>query len=130
MRAAAKGMQGLDDMPARLAAHHHNVEYAVARLGLGRDAQACALVWLPLKDLDSFDRLLSRVEALRPTLSLAVQARLRPLTDPMKMNGAALLIVGGGLAEALEAPARAVAAWVAGAASAQGGRAVVERFGG
>ncbi len=108
----------------------------VATLGrLVRDPHACAMVWLPLKDLDSFDRLLSRVEALSPPSSLVVQARLRPLADPMRMNGAALLIVGGGLAGALEAPAQEVAAWVAAqslstGSSPTGGRAVVERFGG
>ncbi len=102
----------------------------VSALGaLVRDPLACALVWLPLKDLDTFDRLLSRVEALEPPPSLAVQARLRPLDDPMRMNGAALLIVGGGLAERLEAAAREVATWIAMGAGEAGARGVVERFG-
>lgn len=93
-----------------------------------RAGNACALVWLPLKDLDGYDRLLSRIEALAPPPSLAVQARLRPLSDPMRMNGTALLLIGGGL-DALADSAKAAAAWVAAGASETGARTVVERFG-
>ena len=97
---------------------------------LARDARACTMVWLPLKDLNSLDRLLSRVEALRPPASLLVQTRLRTLADPMRLNGAALLIVGGGLADRLEASAIETAEWVAASAGEAGARGIVERFGG
>ena len=88
---------------------------------------ATALVWLPLKDLDSFDRLLGRVEALDPPASLAVQARLRPLDDPMRMNGSAVLLLG--LPQLADA-ARTTAAWVAAASGGEGGSSRVEAFGG
>lgn len=68
-------------------------------------------VWAPLKDLDGLDRLLGRIEALSPPPTAAVQLRLRPLEDPLRLNGCAMILSGGPdlLAEA-EAIARAVAA--------------------
>ena len=84
-------------------------------------------VWLPLKDLDGFDRLLGRVEALRPPASLAVQARLRPLSDPLRMNGCAMLLIGD---RSLEAAAAETAVWVAANLGEAGAEGRVERFGG
>ncbi len=83
-----------------------------------------AAVWVPLKDLDGFDRLLGRVEALRTAPgSVAVQVRLRPLDDPLRLNGCAMLLLGGpDLSTAALAAAEAVA-WRCGEA---GGRAVLE----
>ena len=91
-----------------------------------RRPQTAVAVWLPLKDLDGFDRLLSRIEALRPPPSLAVQARLRPLDDPLRMNGAALLLLG--LAQLAPAAGEA-AEWVATACGGAGARGLVGAFG-
>ena len=68
-----------------------------------RDAQA--LVWLPLKDLETFDGFLRDLEDAIEAPALVAETRMRPLTDPMKMNGCALVLLGApdGLAADLEA---------------------------
>ena len=59
-----------------------------------RSADTTVLVWLPLKDLETFDRFLRGVEALQPAHALVGEVRLRPLTDPMRLNGCAVLLIG------------------------------------
>jgi 23S rRNA (adenine2030-N6)-methyltransferase len=85
---------------------------------LARRTPATALVWLPLKDLETFDAFLRGLEALDPPSVLAVEARLRPLTDPMRMNGCALVILGP--PPGIEPDLKAVADWVVGAAGGAG----------
>ena len=70
-----------------------------------RNRQAQALVWLPLKDLETFDGFLRDLEDALQAPALVAETRMRPLTDPMKMNGCALVLVGApeGVAEDLEA---------------------------
>jgi len=70
-----------------------------------RNAQARALVWLPLKDLETFDGFLRDLEDAVPPPLLIAETRMRPLADPMKMNGCALVLMGApdGLAADLEA---------------------------
>ena len=70
-----------------------------------------AMIWTPLKDLETFDAFLDGLERMGPANLVAAQARLRPLDDPMRMNGCAVVLVD---APDLEAEARAVCAWVAG----------------
>ena len=87
-------------------------------LALRPDARA--LVWLPLKDLETYDAFLRHLERdlsegdslTRPPQILAAELRLRPLTNPMKMNGCALVCVNApdGFASQLEAIARDVVA--------------------
>ena len=69
-----------------------------------RNPRAVALVWLPLKDLETFDSFLRDFEDRVDVPALVAETRMRPLTDPMKMNGCALLLMGGppGLEEAIE----------------------------
>jgi 23S rRNA (adenine2030-N6)-methyltransferase len=74
-----------------------------------------------LKDLETYDSFLRGLEALEPPAALAVEARLQPLTDPMKLNGCALVILNPPLG--LEAPLQAIAEWVVRAAGGLGGRA-------
>jgi 23S rRNA (adenine2030-N6)-methyltransferase len=71
----------------------------------GKNRQAQALVWLPLKDLETFDGFLRDMEDALQAPALVAETRMRPLTDPMKMNGCALVLVGApaGMAEHLEA---------------------------
>jgi 23S rRNA (adenine2030-N6)-methyltransferase len=85
-------------------------------LALRPDARA--LVWLPLKDLETWDAFLRHMERdlvegdlVRAPDILAAELRLRPLTNPMKMNGCALVSVNPpeGFAPQLEAIARDVA---------------------
>ena len=56
-----------------------------------RNPAAVVLVWLPLKDLETFDAFLRDAEAAQPRPLLVAEIRLRPLDDPMRMNGCALV---------------------------------------
>lgn len=90
------------------------------------DGGAAVAIWAPLKDLDGFDRLLGGLEALSPRRGLAVELRLRPLVDPLRLNGCALVL--------LDAPdvadaAQATAGWLAHALGEPGGGARLHRFG-
>jgi 23S rRNA (adenine2030-N6)-methyltransferase len=78
---------------------------------------AQALGWLPVKDLETLDSFLRDLEDEVAAPMLVAECRMRPLSDPMKMNGCALVIVGGpDLAE----PLAAICGWVAQALGAGG----------
>ncbi|HEV7383453.1 MAG TPA: 23S rRNA (adenine(2030)-N(6))-methyltransferase RlmJ [Phenylobacterium sp.] len=71
-----------------------------------RNPAATALVWLPLKDLETFDGFLRDLEDEVRAPALVAETRMRPLTDPLKMNGCALVLLGapadmGGVLEAV-----------------------------
>lgn len=82
-----------------------------AQAVLRRNPAAVLLVWLPLKDLATFDAFLGELEAALEAPILVAETRVRPLIDPMRMNGCALVLVNGpeGMAEPLEA----ICGWVA-----------------
>lgn len=84
-----------------------------------------ALVWLPLKDLDTFDRFLTDLEARAPGEALVVEARLRSLDRPLRMNGCALILLGLG---GLETTAREAAEWIVSNLGDSGGEARVWRL--
>ncbi|HET6969974.1 MAG TPA: 23S rRNA (adenine(2030)-N(6))-methyltransferase RlmJ [Phenylobacterium sp.] len=90
----------------------------------GRNSAAEALVWLPLKDLETFDAFLRDLEDAVAAPMVTAETRMRPLTDPMKMNGCALVLMGG---PDLSAPLAAICGWVAQALGA-GGAARVHRL--
>jgi len=73
-----------------------------------RDAQA--LVWLPIKDLETLDACLRDLEDSVGAPMTAVETRIRPLTDPMKMNGCALVLIG---CPDLDAGLGVISSWVA-----------------
>lgn len=85
-----------------------------------------ALVWLPLKDLDTFDRFLGAVEAAEAGATTVVEARLQPLNQPLKMNGCALLLVD---VPDVSAEARAAAEWIVSTLGRPGGEARLWRLG-
>lgn len=87
---------------------------AVAR----KSRQATVMVWLPLKDLETFDALLREAEDAGAGPLLIVEARMRPLTDPMKMNGCALVFARA--PEGLEPVLREIAGWTVGALGQDG----------
>jgi len=91
----------------------------------GRDPSATIAIWTPLKDLETFDAFIRRLEG-RAGPTLVAEARLRPLTNPMKMNGCALVIVNP--PKGMDAAAREVCGWVVGALGEAGGRAEVWTF--
>jgi 23S rRNA (adenine2030-N6)-methyltransferase len=86
-----------------------------------RNPAAQALVWLPLKDLETFDGFLRDLEDEVDAPLQIAEARVRPWSDPMKMNGCALVLMGG---PDLEAPLAAICGWVAQALGAGGGARV------
>ncbi|MFI4964383.1 MAG: 23S rRNA (adenine(2030)-N(6))-methyltransferase RlmJ [Caulobacterales bacterium] len=76
-----------------------------------RNPNATALAWLPLKDLETFDGFLRDLEDELETPVLVAETRMRPLTDPLKMNGCALVLVGG--PAELAGPLDAICGWTA-----------------
>lgn len=86
---------------------------------LRKQPAARALVWLPLKDLETFDRFLRHMECelledqtgeAGPDIAVA-ELRLRPLVNPMKMNGCVLVAINapGAVVEAIGAIGRDLA---------------------
>ena len=84
---------------------------------------AVVMVWTPLKDLETFDGFLRRLEQVVLPPTLVVEARLRPLTTPMRMNGCALVILNA--PAELTAPLKQAAGWVVEALGEPGGEARV-----
>jgi 23S rRNA (adenine2030-N6)-methyltransferase len=97
----------LIDPPFERADDYAQAVGAVAAV-LGRNPAAQALVWLPLKDLETFDAFLRDLEDRVEAPLLVAETRMRPLADPMRMNGCALVLAGRepGLAPSLEAVCR------------------------
>jgi 23S rRNA (adenine2030-N6)-methyltransferase len=76
-----------------------------------RHPRAQALVWLPLKDLETFDGFLRDLEDAVDAPVLVGETRMRPLTDPMKMNGCALVLLGA--ADDFAPTLEAICGWTA-----------------
>jgi 23S rRNA (adenine2030-N6)-methyltransferase len=91
---------------------------------LSRNPAARVLIWLPLKDLETFDAFLRDLEDAAQAPLTVAETRMRPLSDPMKMNGCALVLAGepGGVAAVMEETGR----WTAETLD-EGGRARVWR---
>lgn len=89
---------------------------------LRRNAKAAIAVWLPIKDLDTLDGFRTRMENAGAPGFLA-ETRIRPLDDPMKMNGCAMLALNP--PDGAEAAAREAAEWIAASLGAPGAKAVV-----
>ncbi len=91
------------------------VETLAALRRKNRTAQA--LVWLPIKDLETLDSFLRDLEDEVAAPMLVAETRMKPLSDPMKMNGCALVLVDG---PDLAAPFAAICGWVAQALGSEG----------
>ena len=76
-----------------------------------RNRAATALVWLPLKDLETFDGFLRDLEDGVDASALVAETRMRPLTDPLKMNGCALVLLGA--PAGMVGPLEAICGWTA-----------------
>lgn len=87
------------------------------------DPRATVAVWTPLKDLETFDGFLRRLDQAGAKRALVAEARLRPLTNPMKMNGCAMVVLNP--PAGAEAAAREVCGWVAARLGEAGARAEV-----
>ncbi|OHB37506.1 MAG: 23S rRNA (adenine(2030)-N(6))-methyltransferase RlmJ [Phenylobacterium sp. RIFCSPHIGHO2_01_FULL_70_10] len=109
----------LIDPPFEKADDYGRIVETVAA-ALARSPASTALVWLPLKDLETFDAFLRDLEDAVEAPVLVAETRLRPLDDPMKMNGCAVVLLNP--PAGLEAPLADVAAWVSGAGEGGAGR--------
>ncbi|CAN5342949.1 23S rRNA (adenine(2030)-N(6))-methyltransferase RlmJ [soil metagenome] len=93
---------------------------------LVRNAGAVVAIWTPLKDLETFDRFLRGLEGIDPPSTLVAEVRLRPLADPMKMNGCALVVVNA--EPGLDVEMQAICGWIAGQLGETGGEARIWRL--
>ena len=89
---------------------------------LKQNPKTVLAVWLPIKDLETLDAF-RRGLTLRGASAFLAEARLRPLTDPMKMNGCAMLVIGA--PKPAEAAARSAADWIVRTLGQAGGKATV-----
>ncbi|WP_066730314.1 23S rRNA (adenine(2030)-N(6))-methyltransferase RlmJ [Caulobacter sp. CCH9-E1] len=100
------------------------------RAVLKRAPDAALAIWLPLKDLETFDAFLRAMETVIPKSVggdlLVAELRLRPLIDPMKMNGSAMVMVGA--PASVEAAAVEAGDWIAARLGEAGGRSRVWRI--
>ncbi|WP_297509046.1 23S rRNA (adenine(2030)-N(6))-methyltransferase RlmJ [uncultured Caulobacter sp.] len=97
---------------------------ATTRAVLARAPDAALAIWLPIKDLETFDAFVRGMEAVTDKLVIA-ELRLRPLTDPMKMNGCAMALIGA--PSAVETAAAEAGDWIAARLGEPGGRSRVWR---
>lgn len=91
---------------------------------LKRAPDAALAIWLPIKDLETFDAFLRTMETVTPDL-LVAELRLRPLTDPMKMNGCAMVMIGA--PASVDGAAAQAGDWIAARLGDAGGRSRVWR---
>jgi len=89
------------------------------------DPEAIVAIWTPLKDMETFDGFLRRLASVSGAPTLVAEARLRPLTNPMKMNGCAMVVVRP--PEGAEAAASEICSWVAASLGETGAKAAVWR---
>ena len=92
---------------------------------LDRNPAAHLMVWLPLKDLATFDAFLGDLEDAVAGPLLIAETRLRPLSDPMKMNGCALVFANA--PADLAHPLEAICGWTARVCGETGEARVYER---
>jgi 23S rRNA (adenine2030-N6)-methyltransferase len=97
-----------------------------ARSLLRRDPAAVVMVWLPLKDLETFDRFLRDLETGGFPAALVAEARLRPLSDPLRMNGCAMVVLND--PPGLDEDARAICGWATSVLGETGGETRVWRL--
>ena len=97
---------------------------STTRAVLKRAPGAALAIWLPLKDLETFDAFLRAMETVTEDL-LVAELRLRSLTDPMKMNGCAMVMIG--TPASVDGAAAQAGDWIASRLGEAGGRSRVWR---
>ena len=121
MHGAANPLILIDPPYERGDDYHRAADAAIA--ARRADPTAVVAVWTPLKDMETFDGFLRR---LAPAgAALVAEARLRPLTNPMKMNGCAMVVLGA--SPAIEAAAKEVCGWVTATLGDPGSKAEIWR---
>ena len=80
-------------------------------------------IWTPLKDMETFDGFLRRLDQGGAQRALIAEVRLRPLTNPMKMNGCAVVVLNP--PTGAQAAADQICGWAAEVLGDAGARAEV-----
>ena len=83
----------LIDPPFEKSDDYDRAADTAAAIVKAKSPPACVAIWTPLKDLETFDGFLRRLRSGGAEKVLVAEARLRPLHDPMKMNGCAMVVV-------------------------------------
>ena len=107
--------------------HPKDADRAIGLSGriLRRNRAAVIAIWVPIKDLAGFDAIVTGLEdVIGGAPLLLVEARLRPLSDPMRLNGCAMLVVNAPWS--LEVDALRAAEWIAGVLGEAGARGQAE----
>lgn len=114
----------LIDPPFERPDDYANAQEAAAAL-LARQPDALIVIWIPIKDLETYDAFLRRLAARVDRPLLSAEVRLRPLVDPMKLNGCAVVMLGVE-ENAPEGPAEleAICRWTAGTSPGARGRII------
>jgi 23S rRNA (adenine2030-N6)-methyltransferase len=100
----------------------------LSRRVLKRNAQAVVALWVPIKDLTGFDAFVTALaDATDPAPLMIAEVRLRPLSDPMMMNGCAMIVANP--PAGLDRPVAQAADWIARTLGQAGGSSRVERVG-
>ena len=120
--AEASGAFVLIDPPFEQPDDYHRAADTAAAIARA-DPRATVVIWTPLKDMETFDGFLRRLDKGGIKRALVTEARLRPLTDPMKMNGCAVVVLNP--PPGAEAAANEVCGWVASALGGEGARSEV-----
>ncbi|MHB8283183.1 MAG: 23S rRNA (adenine(2030)-N(6))-methyltransferase RlmJ [Caulobacteraceae bacterium] len=110
----------LIDAPFERGDEYEQVLHAVQTLSDHRGMSAA--IWTPLKDLETFDSFLRGLEAMNLDDVVVAEVRLRPLSDPMKMNGCAMILVN---APDVGVEAAQICDWIAATLGESGGRGQV-----
>jgi 23S rRNA (adenine2030-N6)-methyltransferase len=100
----------LIDPPFERADDYARTATAAAAL-LRKNPAVRVLVWTPLKDLETFDAFLRELEDAVDAPILAAETRMRPLADPLRLNGCALVLAGDGAG--LAPKLQAICGWTA-----------------
>ena len=111
----------LIDPPFEKSDDYERCVQALAKIAR-KSPQAVVMIWTPLKDLETFDAFLREAEDAYGRPLLAAEARMRPLSDPMKMNGCALVLANA--PAGFEAPLGEICEWTV-SRLGQGGKAQV-----
>lgn len=108
--ARAQGALVLIDPPFERPDDYHRAADTGAAI-VRADPRATVAIWTPLKDMETFDGFLRRLDQAGVKRVLAAEARMRPLTNPMKMNGCAVVVLNP--PAGAEAAASEICGWVA-----------------
>lgn len=104
-------------------------EYAQAasavEAALRRAPAAAICLWTPLKDLETFDALVRQLEDLDTPDLLVAETRLRPLRDPLRLNGCALVLANA--PANIDGPLGEIVRWTAARLGEAGGEGRVWR---